>query len=72
MLCEEKVKSVNQEDLLSLCECMKIYEQEYIEHDFFFYDIIDVTFVNLWGTDIDRSVRTVSSKKNRRDRATEQ
>jgi len=33
MLCEEKVKSVGQEDLLSFCECLKITEQEYREHD---------------------------------------
>jgi len=33
MLCEEKVKSFGQEDLLSLCECVKITEQEYREHD---------------------------------------
>jgi len=67
MLCEEKVKYVGQEDLLSLCECMKIIEHKYREHD-----VLMILLINLWGADIDHSIRTVSSKKkNRCDRATE-
>jgi len=38
-----------------------------IQRTWCFVDIIHVILINLWGTDIDRSVRTVSSKKKKLD-----